>query len=200
MLAPLALNRYSTNTSDGFALFAAVLVQCNGHECIIGQTGEKMDIKIEKVPGGFRVDGFDVKGGKCGCTSVLPCCYSWAKVKRSDNKITFAAKASTPETKENFTWGYTVKKGDFTVEVSFDDAGDKTIYSGFYPPRLEEWIAKGWEVTEKKGARTDGSLWRCAACKWLYKEDREAIKFQDLPVDWICPVCRATKDVFEKIG
>jgi rubredoxin len=159
-----------------------------------------MEITIKKAPGGFLVDGLEIKGGKCGCTSVLPCCYSWAKVKRSGDAIVFTAKASTPETKDNFTWGYTVKKGNFSIDVTFDDARDKTIYSGFYPPRLEEWVARGWEVASKKGERADGTLWRCAACKWLYKDDLEAVKFEDLPSDWLCPVCRATKDVFENIG
>ena len=158
-----------------------------------------MEIAIEKAPGGFRVDGLEIKGGKCGCTSVLPCCFSWSKVKRNGNTFTFTAKSASPETTENFTWGYTVKKGDYTVEVTFDDAKDKTIYSGFYPPRLEEWIARGWEVISIKGAREDGVLWRCAACKWLYKEEREAIKFEDLPPDWVCPVCGASKDLFEEV-
>ena len=98
-----------------------------------------MEIAIEKAPGGFRVDGLELKGGKCGCTSVLRCCFSWSKVKRSGNTFSFTAKATTPDTKENFTWGYTVKKGDYTIEVTFDDARDKTIYSGFYPPRIEQW-------------------------------------------------------------
>lgn len=159
-----------------------------------------MEIAIEKAPGGFRVDGLELKGGKCGCTSVLRCCFSWSKVKRKGNTFSFTAKATTPDTKENFTWGYTVKKGDSTIEVTFDDARDKTIYSGFYPPRIEEWTARGWDIVAKNGSREDGALWRCAACKWLYKDDREAVKFEDLPTDWTCPVCRASKEAFEKVG
>ena len=159
-----------------------------------------MEIAIEKAPGGFRIDGLELKGGKCGCTSVLPCCFSWSKVKRRDSTFSFAAKADTPETKDNFTWGYTVRKGEYVVEVSFDDARDKTIFSGFYPPWPEEWTERGWEIIAMVGERADGPLWRCAACKWLYKEDKEDVKFENLPSDWKCPVCRAGKDVFEKIG
>ncbi len=159
-----------------------------------------MEVTIEKAPGGFLIDGIELRGGKCGCTSMLKCCLSWSKLKRSGNVLSYTAKADTPETKENFFWGYTAKKGDFVIEVSFDDARDKQIFSGWYPPRIEDLVSKGWEITAKKGDRADGVLWRCAACKWLYKEDVEETKFEALPVNWKCPVCKAGKDAFEKIG
>ena len=159
-----------------------------------------MEISVEKIPGGFRVDGLEIKGGKCGCTSVLACCHSWSKLKRNGNAFTLTGKASTPDTQENFTWGYTIKKNDYTVSVTMEDARDKEIFSGYYPPRLEDWIAKGWEVVTKAGEREDFGLWRCAACKWLYKEEVEGTKFTDLPDDWKCPVCGAGKTSFEKVG
>ncbi len=159
-----------------------------------------MEAVIEKAPGGFLIDGFGLRGGKCGCTSVLKCCFSWSKVKRSGNAFSYSAKADTPDTKENFVWGYTAKKGDCVIEVSFDDARDKLIFSGWYPPRSEELVSKGWKITAKNGDRADGVLWRCAACKWLYKKDAEGMKFEDLPADWKCPVCNAAIEAFEKIG
>lgn len=159
-----------------------------------------MDISVEKIPGGMKVDGLELKNGKCGCTSVLKCCYSWTKVKRSGNTFTFSGKASGPDSKDVFNWGYAVRKGESIVEVSMEDARDKTIFSGYYPPRLEDWIEKGWEVVSKTGEREDFALWRCATCKWLYKEKEQGTKFEDLPEDWRCPVCNAGKNAFEKIG
>jgi rubredoxin len=161
---------------------------------------ETMEIAVEKIPGGLRVDGLDLKNGKCGCTSVLPCCYSWSKVKRTGNNILFTGKATGPETKQGFNWGYTIKKSGFHIEVRMEDARDKTIFSGYYPPELQEWIEKGWEIVSSEGAREDGVLWRCAACRWLYKENDQSVKFADLPDDWKCPVCKAGKNAFEKIG
>ncbi|MBI5102864.1 MAG: rubredoxin [Nitrospirae bacterium] len=81
-----------------------------------------------------------------------------------------------------------------------EDARDKTIFSGYYPPGLEKWIEKGWKVVSKEGDREDFGLWRCAACKWLYSEQRQPAKFDDLPEDWRCPICKAGKKSFEKIG
>lgn len=159
-----------------------------------------MEVIVEKAPGGFLIDGFELRGGKCGCTSILKCCFSWSKVKRSGNTFTYSAKADTPDTQENFSWGYTAVKGDYRIEVTFEDARDKTIFSGFYPPRVEDLAAKGWTITAKNGDRADGALWRCPACKWLYKETSEGSLFADLPADWKCPVCKVVKDEFERIG
>jgi rubredoxin len=159
-----------------------------------------MTVEVNKIPGGFRVDGLELLKGKCGCTSIAKCCYSWSKVKRKGSDIGFEAKMTTPETQENFDWVYTVTKGGITVRVVVEDAHDKEIYSGFIPPAISEWKEKGWEVKEQAGERGDGVVWRCAMCRWLYKDDREDTLFGELPDDWKCPKCNVSKDEFEKIG
>ena len=159
-----------------------------------------MKVEINKIPGGFRIDGIDLLKGKCGCTSITKCCYSWSKVKKKGSNIEFEAKMTTPETQENFNWGYTVTKDGITVKVVVEDAYDKEIYSRFIPPAVSEWEKIGWEVTEKAGQRGDGVVCRCAMCRWLYKEDREETPFGELPDDWKCPKCNVSKDEFERIG
>ncbi len=160
----------------------------------------QQQIEIEKIPGGFRVDGLELKSGKCGCTSVAKCCYSWSKVKKRGKEITFEAKLTSPDTKDNFTWSYKVQKDDITVSVRVEDARDKEIFSGFLPPSVKEWVERGWRVVEQEGDRHDGILWRCAMCKWLYKEDQQGRAFSELPSDWRCPICKASKSEFERVG
>ena len=41
---------------------------------------------------------------------------------------------------------------------------------------------------------------RCTVCNYIYDEEKEGVKFSDLPPDWVCPVCSAPKSAFEKIG
>ncbi|OGW38006.1 MAG: hypothetical protein A2010_13515 [Nitrospirae bacterium GWD2_57_9] len=159
-----------------------------------------MTVSIQKIPGGFSVDGLELKSGKCGCTAVLPCCYSWSKVKRSGNGFLFTAKTAQPDAEDLFTWGYAVKKEEVTVEVTMEDARDKKIFSGYYPPTLEEWTARGWELMKQEGAREDFGIWRCSACKWLYKNKDQKVLFADLPDDWKCPVCKVSKASFEKVA
>lgn len=160
-----------------------------------------MPLSAEKVPGGYRVDGLVLKSGKCGCTSLARCCYSLSRARmKSPILLEFSAKMTEPATSDLYGWGYTVRKDGFTVVVRVEDARDKVIYSGYYPPRLDEWVSRGWEVVEQAGRREEGALWRCAMCKWLYREDKEGRPFSGLPEDWRCPECGAGKDAFEQIG
>ena len=41
--------------------------------------------------------------------------------------------------------------------------------------------------------------WRCTVCGYIYDDEGEEIKFEDLSDDWKCPVCGVGKDMFEKI-
>ena len=38
----------------------------------------------------------------------------------------------------------------------------------------------------------------CSLCGYEYDEEVEGVAFEDLPEDWVCPLCGATKDEFEK--
>ena len=42
--------------------------------------------------------------------------------------------------------------------------------------------------------------YKCTVCGYVYDEANEEVKFADLPEDWVCPVCGATKDNFEEVG
>ena len=40
---------------------------------------------------------------------------------------------------------------------------------------------------------------RCLVCEWIYDDKKEGRDFDDLPRDWVCPVCHASHDNFELI-
>ncbi|OGC42845.1 Rubredoxin [candidate division WOR-3 bacterium RBG_13_43_14] len=48
-------------------------------------------------------------------------------------------------------------------------------------------------------------LWRCTVCDYIYDPDsgdpdngiRPGTTFDELPDDWVCPVCGADKEQFE---
>ena len=50
---------------------------------------------------------------------------------------------------------------------------------------------------EKK--ETNSSKYQCLICGFIYDDAKEKIKFEDLPDDWKCPLCGATKSQFKKI-
>ncbi len=41
--------------------------------------------------------------------------------------------------------------------------------------------------------------YRCTVCGHIYDEAVESVKFEDLPDDWVCPLCGVGKDLFEKV-
>jgi rubredoxin len=43
------------------------------------------------------------------------------------------------------------------------------------------------------------TVYRCAVCDYEYDEEQEGVKWEDLPDDWVCPVCGAEKVVFSPI-
>ena len=43
-------------------------------------------------------------------------------------------------------------------------------------------------------------MWECTICGYEYDEAVEGVPFEKLPEDWKCPVCKAGKNAFEKIG
>ncbi|MBQ3964653.1 MAG: rubredoxin [Firmicutes bacterium] len=53
----------------------------------------------------------------------------------------------------------------------------------------------------------DGAVWRCKICGYEYKEKdgdpangiAPGTKFEDLPEDWVCPLCKHPKSDFEKV-
>ena len=46
---------------------------------------------------------------------------------------------------------------------------------------------------------SSGNKYRCKICGYIYDDDIEKIKFEELPEDWVCPLCGAPKSMFEKI-
>ncbi len=38
--------------------------------------------------------------------------------------------------------------------------------------------------------------YRCTVCNYIYDEDKEDKKFDELPDDWRCPVCNSPKSSY----
>ena len=111
---------------------------------------------IKKVPGGYQVDGLNLLQANCGCggftgpggCGVGDCCHTYSTVKQENHTVAFFAKATTPSTKDNFEWGYRVKKGPVEVDILvYDTRTPRNItFWGKSPPAISEWEARGWEI------------------------------------------------------
>ncbi len=43
------------------------------------------------------------------------------------------------------------------------------------------------------------AIYKCTVCDYEYDEEKEGVKFADLPDDYECPDCGADKDDFELV-
>ena len=41
--------------------------------------------------------------------------------------------------------------------------------------------------------------YKCLVCQWVYDEEKEGQKFDELSSEWVCPACGVSKDQFELI-
>jgi rubredoxin len=72
------------------------------------------------------------------------------------------------------------------------------VYSGI-PAKTILWLKKGIGKLAK---------YECLVCGWIYdpaKGDpdggiKPGVPFEELPDDWVCPVCGAGKDQFKKLA
>lgn len=122
---------------------------------------------FEKVHGGYKVDGFELKSANCGCGGLTgpggagtgDCCFTYSRVKRDANTIFFFGKYTTPNTTNNYEWGYRVQKGDHIVDVQMlDTRGPKSFkFGGYEPPPLSAWKEKGWAVISQFERAVEGT-------------------------------------------
>jgi hypothetical protein len=114
---------------------------------------------IEKTHAGFKVDGLELIRKNCGCGGLTgpggygigDCCQTYSLVRKDNNHISYFAKGTTPNTKNNYEWGYRVKKGKVVVDVLvYDTRNPKEFtFGGEYPPKVADWQAKGWQVVSQ---------------------------------------------------
>ncbi len=68
---------------------------------------------------------------------------------------------------------------------------------GMAPKNAPTYIDKS--KMEKKSRDTGYARYKCPTCGYIYDEEKEDLKFEDLPDDWECPVCGEEKSEFIKL-
>jgi hypothetical protein len=123
---------------------------------------------VQRISGGYRVDGLDLLEGNCnhqkswGSPEAAAGHQTYSTVKRVGNVVAYFAKAATPQTGDNYEWGYRVKKGAVEVDVLVYDTWNRhrVHFRGHYPPALSAWEKCGWEIMAQfeRPLKTQGKL------------------------------------------
>jgi len=85
-----------------------------------------------------------------------------------------------------------------------DEAADPLTYlhyrkvkKGVAPKNAPTYVDKSkLDKTTKAEAY---AKYECPACGYVYDDEKEEVKFADLPDDWVCPVCGEEKSEFIKL-
>ncbi len=147
-------------------------------------------------------------------------------IKKFENVEHFIAESGTPVvTQDCIAWFdcKVVQKVDVGSHILFigeildcdvldEDAEPLTydyyhkVKKAFSPKNAPTYIDESKLEAEEEKPK-EGKKYRCLACGYIYSEAdgdphsgiEAGTKFEDLPDDWTCPACGATKDMFEEI-
>jgi flavin reductase (DIM6/NTAB) family NADH-FMN oxidoreductase RutF/rubredoxin len=73
----------------------------------------------------------------------------------------------------------------------------RKVKKGAAPKNAPTYIDKSKLV--KESPQKTAAKYECPACGYIYDEAKEGVKFDDLPDDWVCPVCGEEKSEFIKL-
>jgi flavin reductase (DIM6/NTAB) family NADH-FMN oxidoreductase RutF len=73
----------------------------------------------------------------------------------------------------------------------------RSVKKGEAPKNAPTYIDKS--KLEKMADKGAFAKYECPACGYIYDEEKEETKFDDLPDDWTCPVCGEEKTEFIKL-
>lgn len=165
-------------TSDPIQI--AVCVNKNNYTCEMIQRTRKFNLSIltEKT----QFDIFKHFGYQCGKT--INKFANFYDVKRSPNNVLYITKNTNA-----YLSAYVQQEVDLGTHIMFISqlvgaeilSDEPTVSYDFYQKNIKPKPEK----TEKKG-------WRCKICGYIYEEE-------NLPQDFICPICKHGAIDFEKI-
>ena len=165
-------------TSDPLQI--AVCVNKNNYTCEMIQRTRKLNISV--LTGSASFDLFKRFGYQCG--REINKFADFTDVKRSPNEVFYITK----DTNAYFS-AFVQQEIDLGTHIMFIAqlvaaevlSDDATVTYDFYQKNIKPKPEK----TEKKG-------WRCKICGYIYEGE-------NLPADYICPICKHGAVDFEKI-
>ena len=95
--------------------------------------------------------------------------------------------------------------GDLVNAEMIDDSKEPITYlyyrqvkRGLSPKNAPTYIDKS--KFETKPVDLSLKKYKCTACGYIYDDSVEEVKYNQLPADWVCPVCGSEKEDFIEIN
>jgi len=168
-------------SSTGY--FSVSVLHSEADAGIIGRFGYKSGKDLNKM------EGMELKFGESGVPIVL------------NDAIAFL-ECKVVETYDVGT--HLMFIGELLQADVLDDSKEALTYlyyrqvkKGVAPKNAPTYVDK--TKLQKKSTDQEFNRYECAACGYIYDEEQEGKKFDELPDDWVCPVCGSEKDDFFKL-
>lgn len=176
-------NNYSSEIIQKYNAFSVSILKENTSSEIFGRFGYKTGKDFNKM------EGMNIKYGATGVPIILNDSIAFIECKVVDR----------------FDVGtHWIFIGELMDSEILDDKNEPLTYSyyrnikkGLAPKNAPTYIDK--TKLENKSENTKSGKHQCTACGYIYDENIEKIKFNDLPNDWKCPDCGADKEDFMEI-
>jgi len=164
-------------------VFSVSVLQIDASAGTIGTFGYKSGLDTDKL------DGMELRYGTTGVPVVLNDAIAFLEVK-------------VDETIDVGT--HLMFIGELVQAEVLDENADPLTYlhyrkvkKGVAPKNAPTYVDKS--KLEKASGGETFAKYECPACGYIYDEEKEGVKFDDLPDDWECPVCGEEKSEFIKL-
>ncbi len=110
-----------------------------------------------------------------------------------------APKAAEPKAEKKYIWRCTLCGYEYDGEIPFEQLPDDYIcpLCGATKDMFEKVESVAAPAPKAAEPKTEKKyIWRCTLCGYEYDGE---IPFEQLPDDYVCPLCGATKDMFERV-
>ena len=176
-------NNFTAGLIEQTKSFSVSVLQKDTSPEVIGRFGYKSGKDIDKM------SGMDIKYGETGVPIVLNDAIAHFECKVIQTvdvgtHLLFIGELINAEiiygNKESLTYRYY-----------------REVKKGVAPKNAPTFVDKSKLV--KKEEKTQAKKYKCPACGYIYDEAVEPVKFEDLPDDWVCPVCGSDKEDFYEL-
>ena len=164
-------------------IFSVSVLQSDAASGTIGTFGYKSGKEIDKL------EGMEIKYGETGVPIVLNDAIAFLEckvVKTHDvgTHLLFIGELVSADVLENGK--------DPLTYLHY-----RKVKKGVAPKNAPTYIDKS--KLEKKAREQEFAKYECPVCGYIYDEEKEGTRFEDLSDNWICPVCGEEKDEFSKL-
>jgi flavin reductase (DIM6/NTAB) family NADH-FMN oxidoreductase RutF/rubredoxin len=176
-------NNFTCELIEKYGCFSVSVLHQKTESDIFGRFGYKSGKDFDKLK------GLNIKYGTTGVPIVLNDAVAYLECK----------------VVQKFDVGtHVLFIGELIDAQTIDESNEPITYSYYRqvkkavaPKNAPTYIDKSKLLTKTEPIKA--GKYKCTACGFIYDEDKEPVKFKDLPDNWKCPFCGSEKEYFVEV-